>query len=354
MHMTLLSRPPGAASALFLALAAPGLALAAGQWDEKFIIQPVALQDQSENKSSGENGAGETEQAEVVQGPAQQIQEAPTVIPEEGFPVRISLGYYLYSDYVWRAKNLSEYAGEGREKPNHQMTTSISYAFKDFGAIGFDTFFEWFAAQRQLNPFARGDNLQEVDFVGWWQYFIEPITTNMRLSYTYDIFPNAAQLNRSDKRKGNNNDDRTQYYTVYLVHNDAWLWESLFPGNKEGILNPSFLFSHDFGTLAGVWMEFGLSHTFPVPGVENLTVTPGWKLYTDCNYWSRGFKLAGDQWALITAYNLSKALNLPKVAGELVLTGDLYFNNAFGTMEDNGVLHDEFWGGMSVRWSWGG
>ncbi len=352
--MTLHLRHPGAASVLVLVLAAPGLALAASQADKTFNVQPVALQQQPDQQASGQADAGETAQPQIAPRPAKELQEAPAVEPEAAFPIRFSLGYYLYTDYVWRAKNLSEYAGEGREKPNHQMTTSVSYEFKDFGKLGFNTFFEWFAAQRQRNPYAGGDNLQEVDFVVWWEYFFKPISTDITLSYTYDIFPNSAQLNRSDRRIGNNNDDRTQYWTMYLVHNDAWLWKSLFPDNDEGILNPSFLFSHDFGTLAGVWMEFGLSHTFPVPGIENLSVTPGWKLFTDCNYWSRGFKLAGDQWSLITAYNLSKALKLPKAVGELIVTGDLYFNNAFGTMEDNGVLHDEFWGGMSVRWNWGG
>jgi hypothetical protein len=277
-----------------------------------------------------------------------------TETTEPALPLRIALSYGLYSDYVWRARNLSEYTHEAREKPNHQMNTSIAWITKEFGTFGFDTFFEWYAAQRMVNPYAYGDNLQEVDFVIWWSYPIQAIATDVRLSYTYDIFPNQARRLESDAEPGNNNDDRTQYWTMILTHNDAWMWKWLWPENEGGILNPTFLFSHDFGTLAGVWMEFGFSHPFPVPGIDNLTITPGWKIFTDCNYWSPGFKLAGDQWALVAAYDLTPILQLPKWAGRFVIQGELYFNNAFGTMEDNDVLHDEFWGGTSVHWIWGG
>ena len=121
--MNLSLRHLGAASVLVVVLAAPGLALAAGQPDETFTIQPVALKDQPAEKGSKATPADETVQP-GMQETAKQIDEAPTAKPEEPFPLRISLGYYLYSDYVWRGKNLSEYAGEGREKPNHQMTTS--------------------------------------------------------------------------------------------------------------------------------------------------------------------------------------------------------------------------------------
>ncbi len=36
-------------------------------------------------------------------------------------PFSLGVTYSLYSDYVWRGINRSEYRGEGREKPNHQL-----------------------------------------------------------------------------------------------------------------------------------------------------------------------------------------------------------------------------------------
>jgi len=309
-----------------------------------FALQPVSyLQEQP---------AAKEPQPAV---PAAQAQECcPEVETEKPFPLRFSLGYYMYTDYVWRAKNLSEYRREGREKLNHQMTTSISYVTQDFGAFGFDTFFEWYADQEKLNPFGGGQNLQEVDYKIWWEYFVKPVATDFTLSYTYDIFPNKAALNRQDRLRGNDNDDHTQYWTMYAVHNDAWMWDWLFPCNEGGVLNPSVLISHDFGALVGWWMEFGLSHTFKVPCVEHLTITPGWKLFADWHYWGKDVQLAGDQWSMVLAYNLSKALKLPKSVGDVILTGELYYNNAFGNLEDDGTLNDDLWGGTSIRWNWGG
>ena len=69
--------------------------------------------------------------------------------------------------------------------------------------------------------------------------------------------------------------------------------------------------------------------------------------------------LAADQWSLVAAYDLTPVLGLPKWAGEVSIAGELYFQNAFGNFEGpdfNGQTRsqDEFWGGMTVKWSWGG
>jgi hypothetical protein len=47
-------------------------------------------------------------------------------------------------------------------------------------------------------------------------------------------------------------------------------------------------------------------------------------------------------------------LNLPAWAGSISITGELYFFNAFGNMESDGTIQDEFWGGTTVTWAWGG
>lgn len=280
---------------------------------------------------------------------------------ERGLPISLKLGYALYSDYIWRGVNCSEYRGEGREKPNHQLSTSIGFdlgelfgAGTDIGTLYFDTWYEWFAGQKKLDPDRGGQNLQEVNFVLYWTYNIEPLETELTLGYKWYLFPNRAHTLRQDRARGNNNDDRTHEYWFSLTHNDAWLWQWLLPNNEDGILNPSFFFAHDVGAVPGVWMEFGLSHEFAVPGVDNLTITPAYTVCIDGDYWTRGFKLAGDQWSLDTTYDLTPLLHLPEWAGSVSISGRLYFFNAFGNMEDAHVIQDEFWGGMAVDWSWGG
>ena len=273
---------------------------------------------------------------------------------EPGLPISLGLSYALYTDYVFRGVNFSEYAGEGREKLNHQLDVYLEWKTGDFGTIGFESWFEWFAGQKKIDPERGGQNLQEVDYVLYWSYPIKQIETDLTLGYTFYQFPNLAHTLRQDRARGNNNDDRTHEYWFSLEHNDTWMWKKLFPDNEDGILNPSFSFAHDVGAIPGVWMEFGLSHDFAVPGVDNLTLTPGWTLMVDGDYWSDGFKLAGDQWSLTAEYDLTPVLQVPRWAGSVSITGEMYFFNAFGNMEDSHTIQDEFWGGMTVNWAWGG
>lgn len=286
--------------------------------------------------------------------------ETEEAVEEKPFPISLGVSYYLLSDYVFRGINFSEYAGEGREKPNHQLTVSVTWDSGDFGRFGFDTFFEWYAAQKKLNPYG-GQNLQEADCSLRWSYYVEPIATDATLGFTFYTFPNLAKLLRTDRSRGNNNNDRTQEWYLKLDHNDAWMWKWLFPENEDGVLNPSFFLAQDVGVGAGhVWMEMGISHDFEV--VENLTITPGYLIAIDGGvlrrYLGRShadtFRLAYDQWSLNVTYDLTKVLHLPKWAGTLSVSGLLYFNNALGTAEDDGSINDEFYGGMSVNWGWGG
>ena len=290
-----------------------------------------------------------------------------TEAPEEKIPLEVGLTYYLLSDYVWRGINLSEYPREGRERLNHQLSTSITWDTGKFGKIGFDTFFEWFEAQKALNPFGGGQNLQEVDYTIRWGYNIEPIKTDMTLGYSFYTYPNLAKLLRTDNLAGNNNDDRYMEWWLKLVHNDAWMWKWLLPKNEDPVLTPSFLFAQDVSVGCGhVWMEFGFSHEFKVPGIDNLTITPGYTLAVDGGLlkrylWQKNadtFRLAYEQFALNVTYDLTPVLKLPKWAGTLSVSGLLYFNDALGTAERSdrahGQIQDEFYGGMSVNWGWGG
>jgi len=276
-------------------------------------------------------------------GPAEPITHRVAVkdaesIAESALPISLDISYYLYSDYIFRFVNFSEYGGEAREKPNHQMTTSLGLDLGDFGSVSFDTFFEWYAAQEKIN--GEGHNLQEVDYAVSWSYMIEQLKTELSLGVTWYAFPNDKAIN-------------TFEYNICLAHNDAWMWKWLFPDNEDGVLNPVFSFAHDVDEIGGVWMELGISHSFEV--ADNLTLTPGYMVAVDgCYLRDDTFRFAGDQWSLVAGYDLGSLLQLPEQAGSLTVTGELYFNNAWGNAEDDETIQDEFWGGMSVNWCWGG
>jgi hypothetical protein len=279
------------------------------------------------------------------------------------------VSYFLLSDYIYRGVNYSEYfrgrnsRGEGRERLNHQLTTALTWDAGDYGKFGFDTFFEWYEAQAKLNPFGGGQNLQEYDFIIRWTYPIKPIATDFTLAYQFYEFPNLAKLLRTDALRGNNNDDRTHEWWMRFNHNDAWAWKWLWPENETGVLNPYFFLAQDVGTLAGaVYMEFGISHPFTIPCVDNLTITPGWMIAADGGYFNRirgkshheYLRFAYEQLSLNITYDLTPVLCLPKWAGTLSVSGLLYFSDALGTAASESVLNDEFYGGMSVNWAWGG
>jgi hypothetical protein len=283
-------------------------------------------------------------QEEPMESSSDVTMEETTVTTEEesSMPFSVSLSYYLYSDYVFRFVNFSEYGTEGREKPNHQLTTDFSFDLGDFGSVGFATFFEWYAAQRQvaLNPETGGANIQEIDYSIYWSYSLEAIYTDLTLGYTFYTFPNAKVFNSSE-------------WFFSLEHNDAWMWKGLLPENEDGVLNPSFFFAHDVDALGGVWMEFAFSHTFDV--FENFTITPGWLVAIDgCYLRDNTFRFAGDQWSLVMEYDLGSLMQIPEWAGSLAITGELYWNNPWGNVEDTGIAQDVFWGGMGVHWSWPG
>ncbi|UCG17274.1 MAG: hypothetical protein JSV19_04425 [Phycisphaerales bacterium] len=273
-----------------------------------------------------------------------------------GCPFSFDIKYHLLSDYVFRGMNLSEYRGEGREKLNHQMTMDMSFDIAQmfgrpkgqYGTFTFGTFFEWYGAQKSLDPIRGGQNLQEVEYILSWAYDIEPIATTFTLGWTFYAFPNAKTKN-------------TNEWFFSLEHNDAWMWKWLLPDNEKGVLNPSFLFAQDVdATGGGCWMELGVHHDFPL--FENFTLTPSVIATIDHRYLNPlletgsggATRFAYVQYGLTGTYDLTPVLHLPDWAGCVTVSGFLYFNDALGNPEDNGIIQDEFFGGMSVGWSWGG
>ena len=272
-------------------------------------------------------------------------------------PATFEVAYTLSSDYIFRGMNLSEYAGEGREKPNHQITTDLGLDLarlwgEDEGTCGtfhFSTFFEWYAAQKKLNPAGGGQNLQEVDYTLAWSYHLEPCDTTLTLGYKFYVFPNLKATN-------------TDEWFFNLAHNDAWMWKWLWPDNEDAVLNPTFLFAHDLDRSAGeaIWMELGVSHDFEV--CPNVTMTPSCTLGIDHDYYAtfagdgsnNTLRLANMLWGLDVTYDLSEPFSVVNCPCSMYVTGFLRFSDALGNAEDGGAIQDEFYGGVSVGWSFGG
>jgi hypothetical protein len=94
------------------------------------------------------------------------------------------------------------------------------------------------------------------------------------------------------------------------------------------------------------------------PILKDLTITPSLTLGIDHRYmWAFSLdrsaggpttKLAFLNYGLSFGYDLSSALKIPEKYGSLGLAAFLNFSQAF---EDN-YLDDEFYGGMSVSYSW--
>ena len=278
-------------------------------------------------------------------------QSTETEAPES--PLSFDVSYALYSDYVFRGINLSEYAGEGREKPNHQVTAAmnvdlaglLNHKGASYGTLSFGTFLEWFGAQHEINSNGGQQNLQEVDYTVSWSYDIDAIATTATLGYVFYTYPNAKPIN-------------SQEWNVKLEHNDAWMWRWLFPNNEDGVLNPYFLFAQDTKFAPrGIWLETGISHDFGV--IENVTVTPSLTLGIDHRYLdpilatgrSGSTRLAYLQYGLNMGYNLSEAMGWSDKYGEVVLSAFMYFSDALGTAEDNDTIQDQFFGGTSIAWS---
>lgn len=282
---------------------------------------------------------------------------APPVAPSSSKPawaepISFEIAYYLYSDYIFRGINFSEYPGEGSEDLNHQMTTALSVDIAmlfggeagSLGAFNFGTFFEWFAGQEQIDPEKGGQSLQEIDYVLSWSYDIEPIATSIDAGIIFYVFPSATALN-------------TEELYISLSHNDAWMWKWLFPDNEDGILNPSLYYGHDIGQAAGGgWTEFGISHDFALP--LHFTVSPSLTLAFDRQYIGRTLDIPGTeqvglayiQYGLNVGYDLSGALEIPEEYGSLTLAGFMYYNHVNDDYGEGNGVEDVFFGGFSLAW----
>ncbi len=256
-------------------------------------------------------------------------------------PVSFSIDYTVVSDYVWRGANLSEYAGEGREKLNHQLGTDIGVDLDEFGTVGFRTWFEWFAGQSSLTP-RDNSNLQEVDYGLYWQYEIPQAGLTTELGWVAYQFPPLGGDGHSS-------------YEVYgsIGFNDGLLF-----GTDEGVLNPTVAYYHDYDLVKAGWLEIGVSHEFAGPAscplMKNMTITPSLTLTVDHRYWDRatdscgvGTRLGSLLYGVEMCYDLGAAIEMPEQAGSLTVTGFLNFSQA---LHDQ-LLSDEFYGGVKLSYA---
>jgi len=281
---------------------------------------------------------------------------------EKPLPLSFTLEYALVSDYVFRGINFSEYEREGRERPNHQLSTSLSLDLAplwgkpagQYGEIGFDTWFEWFGGQKKINQ-STGENIQEIDYTIWYSYNVEKLATEVQVGWADYVYPNVV---------GVSDNDRTNEWFFSLTHNDAWMWRSLGYTGEDGILNPTLSFYHDMHTNRGCWLDFGINHPFEI--VKNLTFTPSYALHVDMGYLGaysvtttgsddHDTRVAGMTYGLDLTYDMTELLHMPPWAGTMAISGFLNWFDPTPQLRHYGPtlgVQDELYGGMKLTWSW--
>lgn len=259
-------------------------------------------------------------------------------------PLSVAVDYTLVSDYIWRGVNLSEYRGEGRERPNHQMNVALSYDTGDYGSINAAFWFEWFSGQRQLTPGCESD-LQEVDYSLSWSYVVKPLATKVEAGWFAYQFPQSS------------GDLQTTYeWFIGLSFDDSKLF-----GTESGVLNPTVKYYYDVDLVeGGQYLELGISHDFALaslgcdktPILKDVTITPSALLSVDHRYFTSSTQLSSLLYGLAFGYDLGKALCMPQRCGSLKLTGFLNYSQALGLKDDVSGCQDEFFGGVRVGYAW--
>jgi hypothetical protein len=278
-------------------------------------------------------------------------------------PIGVTVEYALMSDFICRKGfNLSEFPGEGRERPNHQLLVAPWVSTKDvlgkgtdFGTFSFPTWFEFYDGQPHLTPQSQ-DKLQEFDFMPTWTYAIPK--TPLTFSFTYDYYdlPRLRDSGLShDASQGNE-------LWFGLALDDSCLF-------GQPIFSPWVTYVQDVDDIKGAWFDFGIKHDFTfaklgyatTPVLKDLTLTPAIVFGLDHHYVDKiagtplGTHLATINYGLTVRYDLSGAFNIPKQFGDFYIKGMLNFKEQTHHYDHTGfypVLRDELYGGMAVGWDW--
>ncbi|HOF17639.1 MAG TPA: hypothetical protein PK082_01925 [Phycisphaerae bacterium] len=268
-------------------------------------------------------------------------------------PVSFGLDYTVVSDYVWRGLNFSEYAGEGREKLNHQASLTASYETERFGTFGANVWFEFYQGQSALDADSNCC-LQEVDYTLSWSYDLSNLNEKIPLT-----FETGWILYQFPQASGDGKTTNEWYFSLALD-------DSKIFGTENAVLNPTFRYYLDCDDVRGSWLELAFSHDFAMkelglkdtPVLKDMTLTPSLTLGWDHRFHSsdevrKGNRLATVVYGLQLSYDLSSALDIPEKYGALALSGFLNYSQvASDALRKGDYMNDELYGGAGVSWSW--
>ena len=287
---------------------------------------------------------------------------------EKPIGIGFSLDYTLVTDYIWRGANFSEFAGEGREKLNHQVGAGVSLDLDEklglpsnLGTVGFSWWGEWYAANKsdRFNgvPNTSDSHLQEADWTINWCYDVGDTGVSVEAGWIAYEFPNLAH------------DGYTSYeWYGSIGFNDAKiLGLDNIKGLEDGIVSPSVTYNYDYDVVKGGWLEIAFSHGFSFDTeaavLKDLTVTPSVAFGIDNRYWDKALgtthkstRLANILYGLEFGYDLSSALGIPARYGALSLTAFVNFSDALRDSYTGArpidPLDDEFFGGVTLGYEW--
>jgi len=271
-------------------------------------------------------------------------------------PVKFGVEYTMVTDYVWRGLNLTEYAGEGREKLSHQVELRASATLKDLGlgdvgTVSVSAWFEFFVGNESQNARANS-KLQEVDYTISWEYEIPDSPFTIGAGWIAYEFPHQPYTPATPDTA----------YSTYEVFVSVAMDDGFIYDEKEGVLNPSLTYFYDYDDVGGGFLIGKIKHKFALdeavegmPIVRDITLTPSASLIIDNRYWDGYFgtghnstKFSSVEIGLAAQYDVGRALQIPEEHGSINITVFTNFSHAFRRK----VLNDEFYGGFNVGWDW--
>lgn len=271
---------------------------------------------------------------------------APAPAAPAKLPISFGFEYSVVTDYIFRGVNYSEYAGEGRERLNHQLGVWLEYDTGQCGVFGAYIWFEWFPGQNhQIDGAA---SLLENDYILYWRYAIPNTPVTVELGWAAYVYPEYTG----------------DWKTTYEVYTKVSLDDSSLFGTKKAVLNPYISYYHDIDVVQGGWLEIGINHTFaladcPVLGdlavLKHMSVKPSLALGVDHRYLPNALgtgqastKLGTLVYGLEVSCDLNAALKIPADCGAYSISGFMNYSQA---LRDK-LIEDEFWGGVKLSGSW--
>ena len=299
---------------------------------------------------------------------------------EKETPLRIKLDYTLVTDYVWRGFNLTEYPGEGTERPSHQFgidlaldLTELAGSEANLGHAGARVWIQCYsgylaqtakAAAAAGTSASSGDHLQQVDYTLYWDVDFERVV-EVEVGLTYRTWPRLKSMSLpAGLPPYNNGDEATTEIYLKAKFDDSDLF-----GRDMPLLSPSVYYGLDIDeTDEGSWIEIGIEHEFnfrdlgvfeEATPMRHFTVTPSVILGIDHRYldtfgrFARRVHQKADRLAFLSygldfSYDLSSALQMRPEHGKLKLGAFVNFSDAL--RED--LLNDELYGGFMVGYEW--